>query len=164
MSGEAFDPDWRVCAVCARPLDRAVGGGYLHIIDVMQGIDDHPVVPVPLGEVHVVGVCDFCYGPDPTFAVPVADFTYANVPAVVLGDGRPRRQSSVGGWAACAPCAVLVSRDDWNGLIRRKAALDSRLRNPEVRAELAGVFRQVSANITGPIRLFEFPQPNEDQS
>jgi hypothetical protein len=67
-------------------------------------------------------VCDFCSARDPVWVYPAREFAVA-----AYGWG------SAGGWAACAPCADLIERDDWAALAERTVAA-----NPQVRTAAAG--------------------------
>jgi hypothetical protein len=155
-------PDLRVCAVCGRVLDRVDGSGYLHFADAIAGGADHPVVPVLPGAVHVNGSCDFCYGPAPTFLVPVRDFVFEGAPQVRTPDGVVRETGSQGNWSACRDCATLIERNDWNGIFRRAIASHPAAGGaPEVRSALRRMFRQVRSNITGAVRPFTFPRPGD---
>lgn len=57
--------------------------------------------------------CDFCTGANPTWQFPCETFER---PDLVLPE---LDHKSLGGWAACDPCRVLVEAEDWTGLWER---------------------------------------------
>jgi hypothetical protein len=153
------DPAARVCAVCGRVADQNEEGGYLHIADLLSGEADHPVVPVLPGEVHTNGKCDFCYGDNPTFIVPVRTFEFDGVPRIELPEVTIKGMGSIGDWAACEPCAKLIERNAWSALLRRLQENDPRAAIPEVATSTRRRWRKVRANITGSVRPFTWPTP-----
>lgn len=135
-------PDWPVCAVCARILDRVTdptGSRYDH----GDGEADHPAVPVHPSQLAAVDLrCDFCFTPDPGWTVPVENFRYG-----VLPD-----HGSLGDWLACDACAGLILRGLWSDLLRRAVAgLDER-QGPTPAAvvdQLSLLHRQLRRHLTG---------------
>lgn len=151
------DPRLRVCGVCATVLDYVVRPGetpgFAHTAAVrLAGGDDHPPVPVAPGEVFAATFCDFCYAPDPQFLLPARDFTYSN-----------DTDGSVGDWALCDPCAVLVDAGRWNDIVRRVVAgmftrYGHRMTEPEI-AFVKRQHRRLRDNITGGVRPGRYPSP-----
>jgi hypothetical protein len=138
--------DWPACAVCGRILDRVTGPAgvrYQHTDDDV----DHLPVPVASSELpHVDLRCDFCFDPDPGWAMPVRDFRMEVLP----GHG------SLGEWLACDPCSAAIVRGDWPGLLRRTVASMTERHGPvpaEVVDGLRGLHRQLRRNALGlPVR------------
>ncbi len=159
----SLDPRIRVCAVCARVLDYCLDAddaesGWRHTIGtVMDGVDDHPAVPVSPSEIHTVGFCDFCYAPDPPLEIPARDFIYPGPRLPGQTDG------SAGSWGCCEPCAALVDSNQWSRLIRR--CVDGHQRRfgeplPELAVQMVSrVHRVLRRNITGPARPSTLPRP-----
>lgn len=138
-----------VCAVCARPLNwwKPPTGDpeWIHPFDAE--IEDHPVIPVPLGEVHTEGRCDFCHAPRPQKVLPVRPFmTVEPVPM-------PIDQASGGDWGCCLECAQLIDSGQWSAVTRRAAAEFERRHGiampDQVRTSLNRLHRQVRKNVTG---------------
>lgn len=136
-----------ICRVCKHVLNVLVpaDGGeheYVHGEQDITGHDPQPIPPPP----DYRGRCDFCNFAQPEFVVPVRNFEVEMCPGHMGGTD----------WSACAICANLIDRNQWPGLVARVAALrerrDDRLLPPEVRAGIAGLYRQVRRNITGSIR------------
>lgn len=57
--------------------------------------------------------CDFCNALDPTWSYPAHDILMVPV------DEDERIHQSVGGWAACDACALLIEAGDTEGLLVR---------------------------------------------
>ena len=99
---------------------------------------DHPAVPVPITDV-VEQVeearCDFCSRTPVTDAFPITPFEWA--PGQGSGDQ----------WYTCQPCAALLSRNDWRGLLRRAESgvleRSGQAWTDEVRDAMAGVYRRL---------------------
>ena len=94
-----------------------------------------------------ISICDFCSEPNVVWQYPAQNFV-AYAVADIVGQ-------SVGDWAACTVCHVLIEDGDRGGLLERSL---SRLleKNPEmrpdeadVREELATVHRMFFAHRTG---------------
>lgn len=150
-----FDPRHRVCAVCARVMEYVTpddGEPYWRhgLGTVADGLDDHLPVPVTPGEIRTEWKCDFCYLPEVTYGVPVADFSLAGFD----------RAGSIGDWSACTACADLITRNDWNGVIRRVAeSWEERCGEPlapSTEAKLRAVYRQLRKNMIGLPRPFKW--------
>lgn len=143
-----IDPATRdqwVCATCRRPLDAheridrstdtLIGFFFEHAARDLPA--DHEAVPVRAEDTggEVVGVCDFCSAPGPTWCFVVADFGLATPPlGAALGvDGF----GSVGDWSACDACHRDVVHADWNKVayraLRRHPARLRPMLEPEVR-------------------------------
>jgi hypothetical protein len=147
----SFEPGDRVCAVCARVLDRVeragVTVGWRHtLIDTPA---DHPAVPVRPEQVHTASRCDFCSADAPSWAIPARPFVYEGAPDA----------GSDGDWAGCDACAELIRRNRWTALRQRAvAAFAARTGAPADQLEPLGralgrLYRQLRRNMLGP------PQP-----
>lgn len=147
----------RVCAVCARTLECVVptenGRDLPELASWRHGIQDspadHPAVPVEAGEIHAAMRCDFCNVEDPSWDVPVADFTMSSY------EDQPR-EDSAGGWAACARCAELIQSNQWSALLRHAVA-SFMMKHPdaeeaEVWADVGKLYRDLRRNMLGPPR------------
>ena len=79
--------------------------------------------------------CDFCSAPSPVWRYPARSFVAYCVPNVA--------GESVGDWAACDQCYVLIETDDARGLAQR--SLDELiLKYPEAGAEAAVLYEQLA--------------------
>lgn len=91
--------------------------------------------------------CDFCSAPSPVWRYPARSFVAYCAPNVA--------GESVGDWAACDQCHVLIETDDRRGLAQR--SLDQLiLKHPEaslaaavLHEELAELHQQFFAHISG---------------
>lgn len=145
-------PEPHVCAVCGTPLDAqievndATGAHevvfYRHAYAAtFHGEADHEPVPVPVGTVSTVGVCDFCGSRRPELVIPVDDFDMVALPGDVaaaidkdvamaarLRGEAPKDTTygSHGGWSACRSCGRLVETRDWDRLALRVDAIQQR--------------------------------------
>lgn len=134
-----------VCAVCDTALNKYLGldgMGYAHPITDPA---DHEPVPVEAGP-QWRGRCDFCAMPKAEFVLPANDFVVPH----------HRDQMSLGDWAACDLCALLISANRWNSL-RKRAAAAFRRRNGHVftdeqHSDLRALYHRLRQNITGPLR------------
>lgn len=140
----------KVCAVCARVLDRhtdlATGAvAYGHAGDGA----DHPAVPVDPDQVDQVDErCDVCGTPHPTWVQAAANFTYDATP----GDG------SLGDWLLCGEDARLILRGDWPRLLRHAITAFAEQHEPmDVVAQLAmaDLYGQLRKHAVGLPRLRE---------
>ncbi|SDC25298.1 hypothetical protein [Actinokineospora iranica] len=134
-----------ICRTCDTALDRHTddqGASYQHTL--AAGPVDHDPVPVQAPP-DWRGKCDFCLD-TAEFVVPARDFT---VPGL-------DRYMSLGNWAACSACALLIGANRWTNLINRAAATHHRRHGTEIneatRTHLGRLYRRLRANITGPIR------------
>lgn len=137
-----------MCAVCGRVLDHDSDLGWSHSLQDRIA-EDHPAVPVPQGEVPIIGRCDFCNTDYPTMVVPARSF-------VVIG-----RNMSDGDWAACTVCGKLIARNAWIALIERVIRLSSNgalIPRAVLRQSLVTLYAKLRNNITGP------PQPLDPTS
>ena len=146
----SFEPGDRVCAVCARVLDRVERAGdtvgWQHTAADLPA--DHPAVPVEPGEVHTALRCDFCLAEHPGWEIPARAFDYAGAPDA----------GSDGDWSACDICAELVRRHRWTAL-RQRAVAAFVQRHPlpvadtgPVGRALGRLYRQLRENMLGPPR------------
>jgi hypothetical protein len=145
MPGREHDaiPEW-VCGTCRRPVgtytDDGVITAFLHPFDV---VDDHPVIAVRTEETggEVVTTCDFCSEASPRWVYPCHDF-----------DALPG-QHSVGAWAACERCHLLIEQARWRKLVTRALVGQRRDRNDPatfvLEALLGELFRQFARHRTG---------------
>ena len=101
-----------VCARCRAPLDfhhhPDQRGYWAH---TANSAADHPVVPVDRDKTggEVVGRCDFCSTPHPTWSYPCGDFQVG-------------RAGFSGPWAACGPCHILLMAGELHLLAARATA------------------------------------------
>lgn len=158
----SLDPRIRVCGVCAtvldylRPNDPDAEPGYAHnaAASLLDGVDDHPAVPVLPGEVYAATFCDLCYAPDPAYLLPADDF--------VLPDGT---SGSVGDWQICGGCARLVDTGRWNEIVRKVVAgMFARYGHEMGQSEIDYVkraYRLLRQHITGSPRPSRYPRPVE---
>jgi len=116
--------DTMVCRDCGRPLSRLHTpdgmARWLHLSD-----PSHDAVPVPLGTVPTVCVCDFCSDPrvDRLFLVETFDLTeIAIMGADPFGTPRTLSTTLVRDWGACSDCAALIDRGLWRELLTRVRA------------------------------------------
>lgn len=80
-------------------------------------------------------VCDFCSAPGPGWRYPARSFVAYCAPNVA--------GESVGDWAACDRCHVLIEADDRSGLAQR--SLDELiLRHPEAIAAAAVLYEDLA--------------------
>lgn len=155
----------RVCAVCARGLNRLIDTEtgkheYVHPFDMeLAETDDHPPVPVLPNEITADTRCDFCFWRNPQWVIPAKDFEYESWAKI----GMPVRGTSVGSWAACDTCADFVNRGLWSNLQRRASAayvqtnlemeLDREMTDPAAiefaNAHVRSLFKQLRKNIVG---------------
>lgn len=112
MKGDPRVDRVRDCAVCGTPLAYDLNTReYFHGQEDRQ---DHVVVPVLPGEIHVVPLCDFC-------GLETALAEVWTVPARSF-DMPKYGSSSIGDWAACSACAEQVRRRSWSALVNRVLA------------------------------------------
>lgn len=108
------DPEGNfVCSVCLTALDfDAVSQEWIHSLAneaYTSGVTGHEPRPVPLANVHEHRLrCDFCFAPHPTWTVPCDDFDSST------GDA-----GSLGPWAACDTCHLLIEANDCKKLVHR---------------------------------------------
>lgn len=138
------DPNRRVCAVCKRVLDFDSGTNR-NVHPYNTGLDHEPV-PVADTEVdQVVEFCDFCYHPSTEYEIPAQSFRYTDQPT----------HGSADNWAACTDCALMIGRNDWNGLVRRVTEQYQVRGTPLSDMQIVHIkrlWRQLRPNITGPPR------------
>lgn len=138
-------PGRKVCAACGRVLDYHEGRGWEHPLD--PTLLDHPAIPVDDTEVPVNEKCDFCFSDGTEWILPARAFQVGP------------NHGSQGDWAACSPCAELVRKDDWNGLMRRvkemwPGHLGTGL-SPDGELWLRRTYRALRKNRTGALRKIE---------
>lgn len=112
---------------------------------------DHLPEPAPPGDLdNVIHRCDFCNAVNPGWIVPVQNFRS------ITKDGRPALDSA-GDWAACDRCALYVTREDWDTLIRyglRGAGAGNSVIRPELDEgamdDARAFYRAMHASMTGP--------------
>lgn len=142
-----MDTDLRACAVCGRVLNH-VSGTDDHYEHTLADGTDHPPVPVPPSEIpeQFRPRCDFCRSEFPTFVLPVHSFV---MPAI-SGHG------SEGDWAACSDCASLLSRNEWNALVRRVESEwvhnHGEAMSPLIVDSLRALYRTLRKNVSGAVR------------
>lgn len=144
--------DQRVCAVCARVLDRhsdGVDGPVVRWVHNLQDQpEDHLPVPVMPVDIHARYRCDFCSEDrtTPGWVIPAKDFPMPGAMAIGM---------SSGDWGACDRCAKLVAENRWDELIINAV----RNQDPEMRefmsVGLARTYHRLRANMTGPPRKIE---------
>ena len=144
-----FPGEYRLCAVCGRPLD-GVLGKYVHL---QEGDGDHVPVPVRVGELpYAVIRCDFCNEDvtDGGWVLPATDF-----PMSVL-------ESSLGNWAVCGGCLSDVRRRRWSTLASRAVGVQRfKADAPAVRKEMLRIYRLLEVHITGaPYPAVVVPEPD----
>jgi hypothetical protein len=117
---EPLTKDLWVCAVCRRPLDSyelfdddgtVIHFSWHHTISDMVDRDvRHDPDPVRAADTgnEVVGTCDFCGAPHPTWVYPCADF--------VIGSN-----GMSGNWAACEKCRHAIDHGNWHNVADRAA-------------------------------------------
>lgn len=76
--------------------------------------ENHDPVPVRASDTgnEIVGRCDFCNNPGPTWTYPCGDFTMS------IG---PFDRGFVGDWAACEDCHRDIERGRWSAVSARNA-------------------------------------------
>ncbi|CRK55451.1 hypothetical protein [Alloactinosynnema sp. L-07] len=134
-----------ICQVCDRSLHRMATASGVSFAHSPIDPDDHPVAPVEAPP-HWRGRCDFCTTATAQFIVPASDFTAPNTPAA----------HSLGDWAACPTCALMIGANRWNILLRRSLSAHEHLHGTTATAKqehnLRAVHRTLRAAINGPIR------------
>lgn len=149
MTSNHYDPvtrDQWVCSICRRPLDTyqrtdrdgtIVEFRFQHTVQDML-VEDHEPVPVRLEDSggEIVGTCDFCSIPHPTWRYPCHDF---GVPPY----------GSVGDWAACDDCHALIERANWSRLSARAVAKYPSGVRRELRPKVEGLHRKFAHHRCG---------------
>lgn len=142
----ATEDEW-VCRVCRRPLDSherhdADGTLIAHrwqhtLIDVARGIDHDPD-PVRLSDTggEIVGTCDFCSAPHPTWVYPCTTFTLGTY-------------GSVGDWGACDTCHRLIDTGQWARLTDRAVAHQPKAIRSQARRWVGTLHRAFRQHQTG---------------
>lgn len=133
-----------ICAVCCRVLDNYAnndGAGARHTEYDASRVD-HEAVPIP-HDATVKPYCDFCQSDEPQWTLPATDFE------AVPG------HDYVGDWAACDPCADLITDGQWSLLAIRAAQSyyerSDDLPMPELPLLLSTLYEQLREHVTGPI-------------
>lgn len=144
--------DQRVCAVCARVLDRHTDTRDGPVIKWEHALQDqpadHPPIPVRPEDIHAQYRCDFCNedATTPGWVVPAKDFEMPGGSAFGMSDGD---------WGACEACVKLIEADDWTDLIARVVSGKGNQGDaPDdvVAVHLARIYHRLRANMTGPPR------------
>lgn len=134
-----------ICQVCDRSLFRRVTTEFAIYCHGPGDPDDHTPVPIDAPP-HWRGRCDFCTTATAEFVVPARDFTAPNTPDA----------SSLGNWAACPTCAMLIESNRWNNLLTRAITAHERLHGHKATEEqvrtVRALYRAVRAAINGAIR------------
>ena len=137
-------PPYTACAVCGHPLNahKQHDGTFEYSHADPADDTDHVTVPVPAEQLRLNLRCDFCMDDGAPWLLPVEDYEVA--------PGNLNR----GDWTCCTTCADLIRADRWSQIITR--ARDYRKvagLPPLPRRVYDSMYRQLSAHITGPIRL-----------
>lgn len=143
-----------ICQVCDQALHRinsADGMGYIHTT-----LDPGEHAPVPVqAPPGWRGRCDFCTDTVASFVLPARDFTVPYNP----------NASSLGDWAVCEWCALLINTNRWNTVLARAIAAHERIHGhpatDEHRTRLRSLYRTLRRNITGTLR--PIPDQQGDQ-
>lgn len=134
-----------ICQTCDRALFRTAAPDYVVYSHNPSDPDDHTPVPVDAPP-HWRGRCDFCTTAAAEFVVPARDFTAPNTPNL----------SSLGNWAACTPCAMLIDSNRWNNVLQRAITAHQQLHGHPVTehhiSALRALHRAVRGAINGAIR------------
>lgn len=162
--GSLTEDVW-ICRVCHRPLDvyeerNPIGDlsefkMFHTAFDVANGVRHEPD-PVRLKDVpgqEVVGVCDFCTAPSPTWLYDCKNFN-----STVIGfkeeTGEQVSSGSIGAWAACDACHRLIGFGNWDKLTRNAVANHSPAHRHALRAALRHLYKEFDANRIGePYRI-----------
>jgi hypothetical protein len=135
-----------ICKVCNRRLNNYTddeGASYVHPSGVMVLHEPEPIEAPPGWR----GECDFCSGGEPVSVLPVDDFRLPQM----------SNHMSLGDWAVCGPCGVLIESEMWASLVNRVARKAAERR--AVPADLVLVFtltrlfQAVRKHRRGPLRL-----------
>jgi hypothetical protein len=130
-----------VCKVCNRRLNHYAdefGVSYAHPLDVTANHEPEPAE----APADWRGKCDFCGNDDPVAVLPVDDFRL------------PMNSShqSLGDWAACGMCAVLIESGRWQAMSRRAAAKYGSPADIVVLFSLEMLYVRLRAHTRGPLR------------
>lgn len=146
-----YEPPGHACGVCGRVLDwhedsDGTPRGWEHCL--IDSPADHPPVPMPVRQVgeQLLPRCDFCLFGVPTHKLPARSF---------LLPGLERSAGSTGDWAACDECALAITRNAWNVVLRRAIAGHERQEGhvaAVVEPALRMLYGKLRKNITGAIR------------
>lgn len=164
MSRPPEDGQRRACAVCGRILNVYISPeghrSWLHTYADLP--DDHPAVPVNLGDgIHLRPRCD---SEQPTWELPARSFLLPglSLPGPSLPglsppgpSSGPVENASHGNWAACDCCADLIDGNQWTALRRRaltawSGRVDDPTQHARVDRQLGQLYRQLRRHITGP--------------
>lgn len=145
--------DQRVCAVCARVLNRLTdlneeNERWDHSFQDQPA--DHVAIPVFPDEIITNYRCDFCNFNQsaPSWVIPANDF---KMPGASVQDG-VAFEMSTGDWGACEECGELIAANDWAGLLSRVstgAAQRSGMPQDMLAVRLARMYHRLRANMTG---------------
>ena len=129
-----------ICQICNRKLDIHELAGISYYAHTRQDEDDHEPQPILEPKNWTGGRCDFCSGEPMKFRILCHDFI------APTGDYK-----SEGDWAACAECGKFIAADRWDELITRVIATFQGETYDGLAANLAGIYRQLRANMIGGI-------------
>lgn len=119
------------------------GVQYEHTLQDQAGHEPVPVTPRPNWQ---GGRCDFCNADHPVWVLPVKDFT---VPTI-------SDHSSLGWWAACEKCAIMIRAGNWKALekqaFRRLVQLSGGIVEPEGKRHIRSLYAKVRENTCGPLQ------------
>lgn len=135
--------------------------------DAARDPNPHDPEPVPAAGQVMFAHCDFCQvdiWPGEELVLPVKSFSD------VMTRGLAR---SVEDWCPCPTCAELIRRNQWSALARRAAqayfrnhSIDNPAEKRALEDYIRKLYRQVRANITGPVREAEggtVPSPQSQE-
>lgn len=129
-----------ICRTCDRALDRLTTPKGVSFVHAAIDTDDHPPTPVDAPP-HWRGRCDFCTTSTAEHVVPTRDFTAPHAPNL----------NSLGDWAACPMCAMLIESNRWNNLLQRAITAHETLHGHPATEQQISVLRALHRTIRGAI-------------
>ena len=165
------EPVSHICARCRRPLNyrgHRPTGQWIHTpFDQARDPSPHDPEPIPAAGQMVFAHCDFCQSdlwPGEQLFLPVKSFS----DTVTRGFAR-----SIEDWCACTTCASLINNNQWSALAKRATqaycnnhGITDRREKRAMEDYIRKLYRQVRANITGPVREAEggtVPSPQSQE-
>ena len=143
-----------VCRTCRRPLDlhtqldpdgNIINYKWMHThLDRIQP-ETHPPQPVRANDTggEIVGTCDFCSQPHPTWIYPCKSFNLPNPTCQGAGYG------SVGDWGACDTCHNLIQKGLWPQITQRAIKHQPKQLQPTAKRWVTQLHRAFRNNQTG---------------